>query len=129
VPDAGSFLDSLRQAQFRFYQERDLGLDLYHSGWSGLLVFALLIASGVVFLLAIFHVVPARRHVVAILLGLGLSALLAGLATSWWNFAHFDTVAARVIRDSAGPAPASAAQTAAVIALPLVVGSIVVAAV
>jgi hypothetical protein len=122
-----SFLETLRQAQFRFYQERDLGLDLYHAGWSGTLLFALLVASGVVFLLAIFHLLPARRHIVALLLGLGLTAALTGLATSWWNHAHFEAVAARVIRDSAGPVPASPAQTAAVLALPLVVGSIVLA--
>ena len=41
---------------FRFYQERDLGLDLYN-GWPGVAQ-ASRGGSGVVFLLTIFHVIP-----------------------------------------------------------------------
>jgi hypothetical protein len=117
------FWEYLRGADFRFYQQRDLGLDLYHAGWPGILLAALAVASGVVFLLAIFHVITARRHAAGLLLGLGLLAGSAGLATSYAHWKQLAAVEARIIRETAGPRPANAGQRAAVVALPLVVGA------
>jgi hypothetical protein len=118
-----SFWDFLRQASFRFYQERDLGLDLYHSGMPGVALAILLVASAVVFLLAIFHIIPSRRHVVVLLFGLGAAALATGAGTAYWHFLHLDTLAPQLIRETAGPAPASEGQRAAVVVLPLMVGA------
>ena len=118
-----SFWDFLRQSNFRFYQERDLGLDLYSNGVPGIALAVLAIASAVIFLLAIFHIIPSRRHVVVLLLGLGVTALAIGVATVYWHFLHLDGIAPRLIRETAGPAPASEGQRAAIVALPLVVGA------
>jgi hypothetical protein len=118
-----TFWNSIREADIRFYQERDLGLDLYHAGWSGILLAALAVAAAVVFLLAIFHVITTRRHVVGILLGLGLLAGSLGLATSWRHFEEYPAVESRIIRETAGPRPANDGQRAAIVALPLLVGA------
>lgn len=117
------FLQFVRGSQFRFYQERDIGLDLYHCGLPGILLGALVVATVLVFLLAIFHAIPARRHVLGLLLGFGFSALLLGAGTSFFNFKTLPEREARVIRGTAGPQPANEAQRAAVIALPLVLGA------
>ena len=117
------FLEYVRQGQFRFYQERDLGLDLYHNGLSGVLLFVLAIASVVVFLLAIFHVITTRRHVVRLLLGLGILTALLGIVISYHNYIHLKDVEPRIIRDTAGPRPSNDSQRAAVLALPLLVGA------
>jgi hypothetical protein len=118
-----TFWDFIRGADLRFYQERDLGLDLYHAGWPGIVLAALAVASAVVFLLAIFHVITTRRHVVGILLGLGLAAGSLGLATSYFHFERYPSVERRIIRDTAGPRPANDGQRAAVVALPLLAGA------
>ena len=117
------FFQFVRGAQFRFYQERDLGLDLYHCGLPGIILGALVVATALVFLLAIFHVIPKRSHVLGLLLGFGFSALLLGAGTSFFNFKSLPEGEARVIRGTAGPRPATAGQRAAVIALPLVLGA------
>lgn len=124
----GEFVEFLRSSQFRFYQERDLGLDLYHAGAPGVLLFVLSVAIAVVFLLSIFHAIPKRTHVVSLLLALGSLALLLGGLTSFLHFHHLAALEPRLIRASAGPAPATAGQRAAVIALPLVVGALAFAA-
>jgi hypothetical protein len=116
------FWHFLRRAQFRFYQERDLGLDLYHSGWPGVLLVVVSVAVGTVFLLAIFHVIPERRHVVRLLLGLGLAAAATGAGTSYFHYRNLERVEPQIIRDSAGPRPVTGEQVAAVVALPLVIG-------
>jgi hypothetical protein len=122
------FWDFIQGAEVRFYQERDLGLDLYHAGWPGILLAALAVAAAVVFLLAIFHVITTRRHVVGILLGLGLSASALGLAASYMHFKDYPAVESRIIRQTAGPRPASDGQRAAIVALPLFVGAATLAA-
>ncbi len=119
------FLDFLRSSQFRFYQERDLGLDLYHAGIPGVALFILAVAVAVVFLLSIFHAIPKRKHVVAILLSLGSLALAIGSVTTFLHFQHLPALESRLIRASAGPAPVTDGQRAAVIALPLLVGVLV----
>lgn len=118
------FLDFLSHAQFRFYQERDLGLDLYHAGIPGVLLGMFFLASIVIFLLAIFHVIPERKHVVRLLLGAGVISLLLGLGSSYLNFRNLPTAEHRLIRPTAGPLPVNDAQRAAVVALPFVVGSV-----
>jgi hypothetical protein len=116
------FFDLLGRAQFRFYQERDLGLDLYHNGWPGVALAGLAVAAIVVFLLAIFHVIPSRKHVTALLLGIGLVAALTGFATSYAHATHLEQLEPRILRDTAGPRPTTEEQRAAIVALPLVVG-------
>jgi hypothetical protein len=118
----GAFWEYVRHAQFRFYQERDVGLDLYHAGWSSTLTAVLFVAAAVVFLLSIFHVIPARRHVVGLLLGLGLAAALLGTGSTYFHWRSLPAGEERLIRETAGPRPANAQQQAAVVALPLVVG-------
>ncbi len=124
----GEFLEFIRQSQLRFYQERDLGLDLCHAGLPGVLVFVLAIATGTVFLLSIFHVIPQKRHVALLLLGLGGLAALAGLLTTYIHFQYLTTLEPRLIRATAGPAPVTDAQKAAVVSLPLVLGALTLAA-
>ena len=116
------FWNFIRKGQFRFYQERDLGLDLYHSGWPGVLLLLLAMACGVVFLLAIFHVIPERRHVLRLLLGLGILAALTGLGTSYFHYRGLTKIGPQIIRDTAGPTPVTEEQVAAIVAFPLVVG-------
>ena len=118
IDPRGQKLHQKLQSQFRYYQERDLGLDLYHSGSAGLGLAVLAIASALVFLLAIFHVIPVRRHVVTLLLGLGATALLLGWGTTYIHFLQLEEVAPQLIRETAGPAPATEGQIAAVISLP-----------
>jgi hypothetical protein len=119
----GSFLDFVQNGSFRFYQERDLGLDLYSYGYAGVALFALAVASLVVFLLALFHTIPVRRTVVAVLLGLGFLAALVGFTRSFLTYHDLETVAAELLESPAGPPPSSDGQLAAIVALPLVVGA------
>ena len=112
----------LTQSQFRFYQQRDLGLDLYHNGFPGILLAVVAIASAVVFLLAIFHLIPVKKHVVTLLLSLGGVAGLRGFLSSYWNVLHLPEVETQLIRETAGPWPVDEGQLAAIIALPLLVG-------
>jgi hypothetical protein len=122
------FWDFIRLAEVRFYQERDLGLDLYHAGWPGLVLAALAVAAAVVFLLAIFHVITTRRHVVGILLVVGLCSSALGLSTSYIHFKGYPEVESRIIRQTAGPRPVNDGQRAAIVALPLFVGAATLAA-
>lgn len=118
----GQFLDFVRTASFRFYQERDLGLDLYSYGMVGIALFALLVASMVVFLLALFHAIPVRRTVVALLLGLGAVAAGTGFVRSYLTYLNLEGVATSLLESHAGPPPSSENQLAAIVALPLAVG-------
>ena len=86
-----------------------------------------MVGATVVFLLAIFHVIPRRRHVVALLLGLGTLALVLGAATAYYHFLELEVLAPRLIRETAGPAPANEGQRAAVVVLPLIVGLLTLA--
>ena len=114
----------MRSADFKFYQQRDLGLDLYFAGWPAVLIGVALIASVLVFLLAIFHVIPRKRHVVTLLLGLGVAAAAAGLALSYVHAAGIEQYAPKLVHEAAGTAPQTSEQLAAIVALPLVVGAI-----
>lgn len=116
------FFRFVRQSELRFYQERDLGLDLYHNGLPGALLAFLAAATVVVFLLAIFHVIPSEKHVVWLLLGLAAAALLAGALTSFVHYRDLAAVEPSLIRATAGPPPVSEGQRAAVVSLPLFVG-------
>lgn len=116
------FIRFLRAADVRFYQERDLGLDLYHSGIGGAVLAFLVAAAVTVFVLAIFHVIREKRHVVRLLLGIGAAALLLGVGTSYAHYVSLPAVESSLFRPTAGPAPVSDAQRAAVVALPLFIG-------
>lgn len=119
-----SFWDFIFASHLRFYQERDLGLDLYHSGLPGGVLVVIAIASVVIFLLAIFHVIPIKKHVVTLLLTLGISAALIGLGATYWHVQHLTELEAQLIRESAGPLPANEEQLAAVLVLPLLLGAL-----
>ena len=114
----------VRGAEWRFFQERDPGLDLYLRGFPGIFLGVLAVSSGVIFLLAIFHVIRERRHVVRLLLGIGAVAGLLGIGISWLDFETPARIAALLEGDSlAGPRPASPGQVAAVISWPMLVGA------
>ncbi|MBN1441849.1 MAG: hypothetical protein JXA90_04020, partial [Planctomycetes bacterium] len=121
--ESQSFLDYIADAKIRFLQERDLGLDLYFSGYLGILVFCLSLAITVIFLLAIFGVIPRRRHVVCLLLGLGALAFLAGLGSSYWNYQAVLSGSVSIVREVAGARPVDEQQEAAVILIPLLLGA------
>ena len=117
-----SFVDFVLNADLRFLQERAVGLDLYRSGYAGIVTFCLAVSSATVFLLAKFHVIPSRKHTSGILLGLGVLSALAGLTTSYLNYSSLPSAAASLISNSGGPLPVDPEQTAAVVSLPLYCG-------
>jgi hypothetical protein len=117
-----AFLDYILESDIRFYQERDLGLDLYHSGFFGLAPACLLVSSATIFLLAIFHLLPRRKHTLVLLLSLGGIALALGFTGSYLHFERLAEIGASLIRQAAGPLPVTKGQEAAVVALPLLVG-------
>jgi hypothetical protein len=119
-----SLIDFVMSADLHFLQERTLGLDLYHSGFAGLAVFCLAIASATVFLLAMFHVIGSRKHTTMILLGLGVLTFAIGVSGTYLNYASLPDAEATLIQDSAGPLPSVPAQAAAVVTLPLLCGAI-----
>ncbi len=127
-PEPASFIDLVMSSDLRFYQERALGLDLYHSGYAGLIVFCLAIASATVFLLAIFHVIGSRKQTTLILLGLGLLAFLIGLGGAYLNYRSLPDAESTLIRETAGTLPTVPEQAAAVIALPLLCGVVTLCA-
>jgi hypothetical protein len=75
-----------------------------------------------VFLLAILHVVPARKHVLRLLLGIGLLAALVGGLTSLHHFGAPDGWPARI-----EPYPDTEEQAKAVVLLPLATGALTAA--
>ena len=77
--EKSGFFGYLMRADYRFLQERDLGIDLYNSGYCGLAVFVLAVAVVTIFLLSIFHMIPRRRHVTILLPGTGCLAFAFGL--------------------------------------------------
>lgn len=111
-----------REAPYRFYQERDLVLDLVHWGWPGLVVGVLLDWQILVFLLAILHAIPERRHVLRLFLGIGLLALVAGALTSWHHFGAHEGWPARIV-----PYPETEPQARVVVLLPFVMGALTAA--
>ena len=117
-----SYVEYILSIRLRFLQERTVGLDLYHSGTLGILVFCLVVASATIFLLALFQAIPKRRHIVGMLVALGSLALLLGVVASYLNFRALPTRADEIIRAAAGNAPVTRGQEAAIIALPLLLG-------
>ncbi len=117
-----SYVEYIQSIRLRFLQERTVGLDLYHSGTLGILVFCLVVASATIFLLALFQAIPKRRHIVAMLVALGSLAFLLGVVASYLNFRALPTRADEIIRAAAGNAPVTRGQEAAIIALPLLLG-------
>jgi len=118
-----AFWEYAKQAELRTYQERNLVLDLCHTGWTGWLLASLLVAVVVVFLLSIFHVIPSRRHVTGLLLGIGLAAALLGSASSYAHWSRLPAIEPRLFRDTAGPKPVTDPQKAAVVVLPMLAGA------
>ena len=121
-----SFVDFLTLINPRFLQEREVGLDIYLSGLWGWLPASLAVASATVFLLALFHLIPSRRHSVPLLLGLGVGALLVGLLGSYLNFTGFsatpDEPFAEILIAGQGAPPETESQKATLLCLPLLLG-------
>ncbi len=118
-----SFLEFILSSNWKFYQERTLPLDLFHSGYLGVSVACLAIASITVFLLAMFHIIPSRKHTILLLLSLGVLTLGLGVTTSWLNFRGLPDNVEELVRKSAGNDPSVDEDVAAVYALPLAIGS------
>ena len=118
-----TFVEYVVGMDFRFYQERKIGLDLYHSGALGQLVACLTVASVTIFSLGLFHLIPRRKHLLALLLGIGALSVGCGLLTSYLHYSGLPETEAAHVRAHAGPAPSSPAQTAAVLCLPLMLGA------
>ncbi len=127
-----SFFEFLRAMNLRVFQDREVGLDVYLSGFSAIAPAVLAIVSATVFLLAIFQLAPSRKHIVSILLVLGALAFGVGAAGAHGNYsAHVKPAAKpqRVVTDGRGGDPGSKpGQVEALLSLPLVVGSSALAA-
>ena len=127
LEEKSGFFSYLLKSELRFLQERNLGFDLYNSGYCGLAVFVLAIITITVFFLAIFNVIPLRRHVTILLPGSGFLALAVGLLGSWLNFRQLDEVSATLFSKTGGAAPLSTGQQAAILAIPLATGLVAMA--
>ncbi len=127
LEEQSGFFSYLLKSELRFLQERNLGFDLYNSGYCGLLVFVLVIITLTVFFLAIFNVIPLRRHVTILLPGSGCLALAIGLLGSWLNFRQLDEVSATLFSKAGGAAPLGPGQQAAILAIPLATGLLAMA--
>jgi len=127
-----SFIEFLRAMNLRVFQEREVGLDVYLSGFSAIAPAVLAIVSATVFLLAIFQLAPSRKHIVPILLVLGALAFGIGAAGAHGNYvAHLRPEAKthRILTDGRGGDPESnPGQVEALLALPLLIGAGVLAA-
>ena len=121
--EKSGFLGYLLEADFRFLQERDLGLDLYNSGPCGLIVFVLTVAAATIFFLSIFHLIPQRKHVTLLLLGTSGLAFAFGLLCTWLNHLQLEEVGRALFSEAGGTRPVTAGQRAAILVLPLAVGA------
>jgi len=125
------FLDFLRGLSLRYLQEREIGLDVYLSGLWALVPTALGVAGLTVFLLALFHVIPKRKHSISLLLVVSLGALVVGFLGSYLKY--FDYMAQpdgpyeRVVTDGKGADPVRMDQLATLLCLPFLVGLAVTA--
>jgi hypothetical protein len=128
MPDSPSFFEYLARAEWRFLQEREIGLDLYRSGALGIAVFALGIASMTVFVLAVFQTIPRFRHILIALFGAGLLAAATGLGATYWSFTELSSRAEEIVHETAGPRPVTVGQEAIVVALPFLLGAAILAA-
>jgi hypothetical protein len=122
----------LRSMDWRVFQEREIGLDIYLSGITAWIPLALAVASATVFLLAIFQWIPLRRHSIPVLLGAGALALAVGLLGTWIAYrAHLAENAppARVVAEGKGGTPAEKpGQVEALLSIPCLLGSITLGA-
>lgn len=110
------------KADYRFLQERDIGFDLYNSGYCGMAVFALGVAMITIFFLSIFHIIPQRKHVTILLLGSGGLAFAIGLLGTWLNHLQLDEVSGTLFSKTGGASPTTIGQQAAIVILPLAGG-------
>ena len=122
--EKSGFLGYLLEADYRFLQERDLGLDLYNSGSCGLIVFVLTVAAATIFFLSMFHLIPQRKHVTLLLLGTSGLAFAFGLLGTWLNHLRLEEVGRELFSEAGGTRPVTAGQRAAILVLPLAVGGI-----
>lgn len=120
--EQAGFLSYILKTDYRFLQERDLGFDLYNSGWCGLAVFVLAIITTTIFFLAIFNVIPLRRHITLLLPGPGCLALAIGLLGTWLNYRGLDDGGGTLFSEAGGAVPVSIGQQAAIVILPLGAG-------
>ena len=120
--EKSSFFGYLMRADYRFLQERDLGIDLYNSGYCGLAVFVLAVAVVTIFLLSIFHMIPRRRHVTILLPGTGCLAFAFGLLGTWLNHLRLEEVGKVLFNATGGTLPVNVSQQAAIVILPLATG-------
>ena len=120
--EKSGFLGYLLEADYRFLQERDLGLDLYNSGSCGLIVFVLTVAAATIFFLSIFHLIPQRKHVTLLLLGTSGLAFAFGLLGTWLNHLRLEEVGKVLFSAAGGTLPVNVAQQAAIVILPLATG-------
>ena len=116
--EKSGFFGYLMRADYRFLQERDLGIDLYNSGYCGLAVFVLAVAVVTIFLLSIFHMIPRRRHVTILLPGTGCLAFAFGLL----NHLRLEDVGKVRFSAAGGTLPVNVPQQAAIVILPLATG-------
>jgi hypothetical protein len=121
----------LKQVSWRYLQEREIGLDIYLSGVWAWIPVALGIASATVFLLAIFHLVPARRHSIPAILLIGLVAFGSGAAgtaakLSSWSAAK-EGPPPEIFTRGRGRPPENESQQAALLAIPAILGAAVFA--
>ncbi len=128
----GGFIRFLRAADLRAFQERELGLDIYLSGFWALLPLLLAVASATVFLLAIFQAIPRRRNAIAVLLSAGALAALVGLGGTFLRYRSTlspDAPPPRVLVEGKGRDPAEKpGYREAILAIPLAIGGATLAA-
>ena len=123
-----SFFEYLSSVDLKSLQRREVLLDFYSSGYLGMLVPCVLVASLTVFFLALFQIIPKRRHIVAILLALGILATTVGMTSSYLNFATLPARRAEIVREvSNEPPPPGSGAEAAVVALPVILGGLTLA--
>tara|TARA_B100001167_G_C16685883_1_gene264629 strand:- start:87 stop:590 length:504 start_codon:yes stop_codon:yes gene_type:complete len=120
--EKSGFFGYLMRADYRFLQERDLGIDLYNSGYCGLAVFVLAVAVVTIFLLSIFHMIPRRKHVTILLPGTGCLAFAFGLLGTWLNHLRLEEVGKVLFSAAGGTLPVNVPQQAAIVILPLATG-------
>ena len=118
-----TFVEFLQRISPQYLQERDVPLDLYLSGVWSWIPLALFIVCATIFVLAIFHVIPKRRHSVSLLFLLAVGVLLVGGGSAHLNFTTYilDTEAPQsaIFTAAKGRAPETDAHRATLLCLPL----------
>ena len=123
------FLSSM---DLHIYQERDVGLDIYLSGFWGWFPMVLAVMSATVFALSILQLIPRVRHSIALLLGAGLLAAGIGVGGTYLQYRARqkpDAPPPAILTQGKGGTPETKpGQTEALLALPLLLGGMVLAA-